>query len=272
MTSSVRASSSSRPARALLDHALGYARAGWAVFPVKPRGKHPICRHGVKDATIDQDVICAWWSRSPGANIGLAIPPGFLVVDIDSRDALEKLRGDRLPKTARATTGRGIHLWYSVANAEVRNAVGFLPGVDIKARGGYVVAPPSIHPSGAVYRWQVGLDPRWVTPCPGWILDRIASPSSKPSPSRSGHSRSGRSTADWHRTIAGTIPEGQRNQTLARVAGLLFRRLPAEIASELAYCWARVKMSPPLPEREVLRTIDSIAGLELRREGGRWAR
>jgi hypothetical protein len=89
----------------LLDAALGYAARGIPVCPVHwprsgwggaslgcscPRGpacerpaKHPLVRHGVKDATTDADCIGRWWRRWPQANVGLATGICFDALDID---------------------------------------------------------------------------------------------------------------------------------------------------------------------------------------------
>lgn len=244
----------------LARSALRYAARGWAVLPVRPRGKQPLTRHGVKDATADLDAVRGWWARWPRANVALAILEGYLVTDLDSPDARHRLKAEDLvlPATARANTGRGQHLWYSTGRTAVRNRVGIFPGVDIRAPGGYVIVPPSVHPNGTVYRWDVELEPSNIAECPDWLFDLLVK---APAPR-------GRSADEWHRKIAATVPIGRRNQTLAEVSGLFFRRLPAKIAAEAAFCWAQVKLSPPLPEREVQRTIDSIAGRELRRRGG----
>ncbi len=241
----------------LAAHALAYARAGRPGLPLRPCGKQPLSRHGVKDATTDADVIRSWWQRWPEANIGLAIPPGFVVVDVDAQDALDRLRADALPlpATAQATTGRRQHFWYATPGVVCRNRVGLLPGIDLRAPGGYVVAPPSVHPGGMLYRWVIEPSASTIAECPEWLLQRVAEPS---------QSRA-RSPEEWSRRIAGPVPKGRRNQTLAQVAGLLFRRLPARVAAEFALCWAQVKLSPPLPPGEVQRTIESIAGREVRR-------
>jgi hypothetical protein len=217
--------------------------------------------HGFKDATTDAAMIRRWWRRWTAANIALAVPLGFVVVDVDSEDALQRLKAQDLilPSTATARTGRGFHFWYSVADVQVKNGVGVLPGVDIRSAGGYVIVPPSIHPSGAVYRWQVPLERNAISECPGWLLDCLRK--------RTSRSR-GRTAGQWCQAITAQVPEGRRNQALAEVAGLLFRKLPAEMAAELAMCWAQVRLSPPLPEREVMRTLDSIAGREVRRRTG----
>jgi len=245
--------------RSKLEQALAYAQAGWAVLPVQPRGKAPLTRNGVKDATTDRQTVLASWNRWPDANIGLAVPARFLVLDLDSEDALNRLKaeGRALVATVRARTARGCHFWYRTPEP-IRNRIGLLPGIDVRTAGGYVVVPPSVHPSGAVYRWEVKLERSAVADAPSWLAKLLDESSRGPS----------RTSADWHEVVSGTVARGRRNQTLAEVAGLLFRRLPAGIAAELAFCWAQVRMSPPLSGREIQRTLDSIASRELRRRGG----
>lgn len=245
----------------LVEAAIGYAREGMSVFPVKSRGKSPLTKHGWKDATIQVEEVAEWWRKWPAANIGLAIPRGIVVVDLDSSDALGYLRANNLslPATATAITGRGRHFWYSVGSAAVGNRVDLLPNVDIRAWGGYVVAPPSVHPSGAVYSWETSLKATSIAECPEWLIQKLAG---EALPHR-------RTPTDWSWMIGAPVLEGRRNQSLAQVAGLLLRYLPdAKIAAEVAACWAREKLSPPLPENEVRQTIESIAGRELRRRGG----
>ncbi len=244
----------------LADSALTYAAHGWRVIPLRPRGKEPLTPRGVKDATTSADTIHRWWRRWPDANIGLAISKGLLVLDIDSPEALHHLRAEDLdlPATARATTGRGLHIWFATGDVAVRNRVSIFPKVDVRAPGGYVVAPPSRHPSGRLYRWEVELRRSAIADCPEWLLERLTAE----------RTPRGRSANGWQRRIATPVPRGRRNQTLAEVAGLLFRRLPAQVAAELAYCWAQVKMDPPLADAEIRRTLDSIATRELRRRRG----
>ncbi len=243
---------------AMRDAASAYARSGWSVFPVQARGKRPLTPKGLYDATVDLEAVQAWWSRWPAANIGLPVPDGYLVLDLDSKEALHRIKADdlTLPATVSARTGRGWHLWYEVPG-QARNRVGVLPGVDIRATGGYVVAPPSTHPSGTRYRWQVALKRSAIAEAPEWLMGLL----------HGGSLKQDRSTASWAETIAASVSAGQRNQTLARVAGLLFRQLPAEVATEVAYCWACVKLDPRLPDREVFQTLESIAKCELRRRG-----
>jgi hypothetical protein len=63
-----------------------YARLGYGVFPCKAGDKHPITRHGLKDATLEPQRLQAWWQATPAANIGLLPPEGVLVIDVDAPD------------------------------------------------------------------------------------------------------------------------------------------------------------------------------------------
>lgn len=151
-----------RPANPLLAAALDYAQRGWHVFPLRPRGKTPLTRHGYKDASADPDAIRAWWDQWPDANVGVAtgLVSGLIVLDIDGPTGMNALRQllavyGRLPSTVVAITARGCHIYLAgrvaCSCSSDKKEDG---GIDIRGDGGYVVAPPSIHETGFVYRWE----------------------------------------------------------------------------------------------------------------------
>jgi hypothetical protein len=167
------------PGGDLLAAALEYAGLGWRVAPVWrvhngvcacPKGKdcpspakHPRTRHGGTDATIDTKRIGSWkWGT---ANIAVATGPesGLVVLDIDPRHdgdktirQLQQTLG-RLPAGPMVKTGGGgWHMYFRHPGGRVPSRNGVAPGIDIKADGGYVVAPPSIHTSGGTYTWHPG--------------------------------------------------------------------------------------------------------------------
>lgn len=181
----------------MVDAALCYAERGWRVFPVhgivrsrctcgrrgcSSPGKHPLTRRGVHEATTDEDVIRDWWRRWRSANVGIATGrhSGIVVVDIDLPLALASLDHvlGLLPVTLTGLTGGGgVHLVYS-CDRMLSNSAGRLPGVerdlpgiDLRADGGYVLAPPSIHSRGWSYGW---LDPlRPLAPAPSWLEHQL---------------------------------------------------------------------------------------------------
>lgn len=137
---------------ALLEAALGYAEAGWPVFPVIWRDKAPLTDHGFKDASTDPDVIRSWWRRWPIANVAVATgAPGPDVLDVDTKsgrggmELFDRARRAGLVRGAAAiirTPSGGLHLWF-VGTDQPGGAVGADRALELKARGGYVLLPPS---------------------------------------------------------------------------------------------------------------------------------
>lgn len=147
------------PPPRLLDAALLYAGWGWPVFPLRPGLKVPATTNGFKDASTDLDQIRAWWDATPKANIGLPTGGSFDVIDIDAPTgwgSYAKMQDtDALPDVhgVVSTAGAGLHL-YVKPHPGRRSAAGTLPGIDIRATGGYIVAPPSVDYRGYGYLWR----------------------------------------------------------------------------------------------------------------------
>lgn len=178
--------------------AAAYAKLGLRVFPLRPKGKEP--SHlvapsapgagdgGFHKATTDQGQIAAWWLAEPEANIGIATGQGskILVLDVDVKDAdgfatlagVLKAAGGPLINTPWQETGlyeRGRGRQYFFAwpeGLDIRCSTGKLGhGLDIRTDGGYVVAAPSLHPSGVAYQWDAEAHPTKIPfePVPEWL-------------------------------------------------------------------------------------------------------
>ncbi len=209
---------------ALEEAALAYAQEGFNVFPLQPRGKTPLTPHGLEDATSDLMTIETWWARWPDANV--AIRTGdVVVVDEDRLGALDELAAEAhetIPETSIVKTGSGRHFYFlAPAYQRIRNTAGKLaPGIDTRGDGGYVVAPPSVHPSGSVYEWS----PRIVdgVVLPAWIAQRLArsQPERKPMPDINlvGTTPYGKAALDEEISRVALAAEGTRNDTLNRAA------------------------------------------------------
>lgn len=153
-----------------------YASWGWPVFPLKPVGtrchggnkcktlcqcpKTPATKNGFKDATTESEQIDEWWSAHPNYNIGLATGHLFDGIDIDPRSGgvqsfLKLLSQKRIPDVhgVAVTASGGMHLYIKATGKG--NSAGWMPGMDHRGRGGYVIAPPStLGAPGRSWSWM----------------------------------------------------------------------------------------------------------------------
>ena len=177
----------------MLDDIIAYAQSEWHLFPLKPRSKEPATRHGFRDATTDTASIKQCWSKHPDFNVGIATGAvcGIFVIDIDPRHGGDETLADlesehgKLPDTVEALTGGGgRHIYFKHPGGRVPCGEGKLgAGVDVKGDGGYVVAPPSVHPNGKAYEWELSSVPGEVevAEAPQWLVDLVVSPEGTPS-------------------------------------------------------------------------------------------
>lgn len=165
---------------------LFYSDMGIPVFPVEPQEK-PLGRlapGGFKDATTDQTVLRRWWRAVPGANIGMPTGHWSDVIDFDQLDpdnlayppGLAELGvppGDTILAGPVVLTGRGAHLHVQPTGIGNKTHIQGEP-IDFRGLGGYVLLPPSVHSSGAVYEWLEIEAP--LQPLPEWLRLAIDPP------------------------------------------------------------------------------------------------
>lgn len=254
----------------LLDAAVRYAELGYAVFPCAPGAKTPLTPRGFLDATTECDQIERWWAVHPTANVAIATA-GLVVVDVDGpHNPWLTDKPERALEMAAAplslTPGGGRHfLFRSPADKSYRCQAGRLaPHVDVRAEGGYIVAPPSVLAGGKAYVWSAGspLDasPQAIPEPPAWLVEQLDRTTLGAVPATSSptaaHVGTGGGTAN-------TIPTGQRNATLARLAGTMRRvgMSRAEISAALDQA-NRDRCAPPLSPAEVEEIAQSVARYE----------
>jgi hypothetical protein len=241
--------------------ALSYAeKSDFAVFPCKERGKEPATSHGYKDASKDPAVICRWWQETPRANIGIATGPisNLVVLDVDAkaggRETLAILEDEngRLPEAPTVLTGGGGQHIYFRDPGGVSNSAGRVgKGLDVRAEGGYVVAPPSKHPNGTKYQWEISSDISELPcpPMPAWLLEKI----------RTLH-------ADRFE-MPEKVSEGKRNALLYRLGrSLKSRRLTEDEIRSTLIIVNKSRCKPPLPGKEVEQIAHSAATMADRPE------
>lgn len=148
-------------AEEILEAALEYGQR-WAIFPCQHRRKEPATRNGFKDASREEAQIRRWWPVEKEKPFNIGLPTGktnnLTVLDVDglegekALEALSEIAGsaDWL-NTRKVQTGKGFQLYFDHVPG-LKNRARLMPGLDIRNDGGYVVAPPSIHPSGIPYQ------------------------------------------------------------------------------------------------------------------------
>src|SRR6185295_2822425 len=138
----------------MLNWALKYLNLGYCIVPLRPKSKEPLIpwrEYQTKKSTEQE--IKNWWQSYPMANIGIVTGKvsGIAVVDLDGPEGIKSGSSLKLVSTVTVRTGNGKQLYYSDPEGLCRNSVKKIPGVDIRGEGGYVVAPPSLHPNGSKY-------------------------------------------------------------------------------------------------------------------------
>jgi hypothetical protein len=254
----------------ILDAALNYARRGWFVFPLWPNGKKPRIKGGggLHGATIDEAIIRKWWTQWPNANIGLNCgKSGLVAVDIDVKPDkgvdgfetwgdLRQRHGINDNTYTNMTPTGGAHILYRAPNgSKITNAAGTTLGLglDVRALGGYIVVPPSVHPNGGTYAWEISNHPDDgpILDLPGQLYELMLA--------------TGRAqVAD---VVGDIIPQGERDQTLTSLAGSMRRRGmgEAEIFAAL-HVTNDKRCQPPLPDKDIRRITQSVCRYEPHKE------
>lgn len=247
------------------EYARAYAERGLGVVPVhgivagvctcgkdcgRNAGKHPIAqlvRRGVKDASTCSETVSEWYCEWPAANVAISCGSvsEIVVVDSDGEVGVAELERRGYPATWTARSGSGwLHAYLGYPGHRVGNRK--LPGIgDLRADGGYVVAPPSRHRSGGRYEWLPGLSP-WevdLAPAPSWVpleepreTPRVSPPANVgPSPELSGLSR----------RMRDLIRHGNRGEYESRSE------------ADFAACWAM--FGADYPEAEIWAVITDPA-------------
>src|SRR5215212_6908249 len=222
-----------------------YRRLGWSPIPIKERSKEPnlLELRPYLNRKATKEELDTWrWS-----GVGIVTGPvsGVLVLDVDGPEGEAEIQKYGHPATPIVRTANGgLHLYFKHPEQHVSTAIRVAPGLDVKASGGYVVAPPSLGPNGRPYEWLVSPEEADLAEPPQWLMDLLAQDRSKgPAP-----------------PVGERIPSGKRNDALASLAGSMRRRGmgEAEILAALQVANDQ-RCQPPLEASEVEKIAASVA-------------
>jgi len=219
-------------------------------------GKHPLNKNGASDPILDPETATLQWDELPNANIGIV--PGvsrLVAVDFDSEAARDRFRDiadeatlEAMRQAPTVKTGKGWHVYFADPSAEYPPSTGREEdrGIDIRAGVSILVAPPSTHANGHVYRWlqhEPPFDAPAVTP---WLDAYIKNRKDEKQP-----------------TIADegfTVSEGSRNDVMTELLGAMRRRGFNEEEMRAAGLLANRRiMNPPMRDSEIGGIARSLA-------------
>jgi hypothetical protein len=259
-----------------VDYALEYLKRGYSIIPCRA-DKKPLF------AVIDtweefqtrrptEAEVLAWWGKHPEANIGIICGPisGLTVVDCDSPAAWEAL-DEYLPDSLMAPvslTPTGNHQIFFKHKPGLHSQNRVMDETDIKTDGGYVIAPPSMceydkngkHIMGG-HSWKVnGIEPPEMPPELADELEKrqiyLSTTTGK---------GGAKKPEGWRDELFIGVPEGQRNDTAAKLAGDYIRRgLSDPEVLALLTEW-NTRNLPPLDERELQTVVASIRKTDSRK-------
>jgi len=280
----------------VLPTALAFAKRGIASLPLhypvgtdtlvcscgrlcgRDAAKHPygkLAPKGPHSATTDTGILKHWFGYVvPEANLGVHCER-LVVLDIDPRhdgdQSLAELEHEcELPHTWRVITGSGgQHIYFAAPDGISIKNYSYKPdeppgplgvGIDIRARGGYVVAPLSRHINGRRYEWSVDHHPAdtALAPLPEWLAERLVA-------SRAAHGDDGDGTIAptpgdvWAARTSQPITEYPEAAALS-IAGHFFRHnCDYDLVRGMLHAWNIAWVKPPLDTRELDKLIDRVA-------------
>lgn len=231
-----------------------YQKNNLSFFPVPFRSKQPNIEWKVYQERLPTEEEISRWKNIQETNIAVVcgkISGNLTALDCDSIERFYELAEvickhtgieDILDFTTISQTSKGMHIW--LRTKEPIKSQKF-PKLDVKGEGGYIIAPNSIHPSGAEYKFINKTPIKTIDTLEAIGININQQPTEMP-----------RKGAGWVSQILTGVGEGQRNDSAIKLAGYFRNIMPRDITERLMLDW-NTKNIPPMMEREIFRTIES---------------
>lgn len=237
----------------VLKWALLYRRFGWNPLPTVRGEKRPFGGWiKYQNERVTEEEVRKWWTQAPAANIGTVTGgiSGIVVIDIEKGGSTNGYP----PTVTSRTGGGGWHLFYKHPGIPIKNSTKNIALLtDVRGDGGFIILPPSLHASGNKYEWVVSPEEADLAELPQDLLEKLVGAKKK---------------TDWKEFPTTTVVEGERNNEAARYAGKLLHDLSPELWQTAGWeslrAWNRDVAKPPLEEKELRGTFESIATMQAR--------
>ena len=226
-----------------------YVDSGWSVLPVKPEEKRPYMTNWLQytKTRASKESVENWFRVLSGAGVGAVTGriSNMVVLDVENYcpTPIEEILKKYPTQTIAKTGSGGYHLFYLYPQNvnKVSNRVKIFDGIDLRADGGFIVLPPTVHPNGNRYTW-IKKGPLGAFPLS--LLDLKSQPTIQ--------------NEGWITEALRGVSEGNRNDTCARLAGYFFKKgINRDVVESILFEWNE-KNNPPLPVKEIRTTLHSI--------------
>lgn len=198
-----------------LSHALKVVEMGWRVLPLRLNDKRPSLPSWPEKATSDEKKIIDWWELEPDRGYGIVTgKDSCIVLDVDVKNgqpgmqSLQEIFSDEeIADFVTVETPSGGRHFYFHSDCEIRNAQGFMPGLDIRGDGGYIIGPGTRLDSGTYQLTHGSLEK--IPNIPQKLVAAIST-------ARKGQRQLVKQVLSMN--TCGLINEGSRNTTLFNIA------------------------------------------------------
>lgn len=238
-----------------LDVALDLIAEGVSVIPLQAHSKKPALEWKEYQEHIADESTVRTWFAGTDYNIGVVcgrVSGNLTVVDLDSAKVAKPwidlyrplLSGAPFIKTGREECG--IHVW---TRTDVVVPCQKRQGFDIKGEGGYVVCPPSIHPSGKAYELIEG-DLCKIPTVEAALLDLL--------PTAGGDGQRMNEPGWQDLILKGDVTEGERHVLIGKLIGRWLDKGLTDPEILAAALGTTARWKPPLAEDDIKAMIASI--------------
>ena len=243
--------------RERLDAALDYRELGFNPVAAPNMGKSPLeaWKRFQTERVSERGVREMFGGATRNIFLITGAVSRLAVLDCDDEASVRHWRerlGPVLNETACVRTGEGCHYYFRLpvgVVAKGRSSSDPTCKWDLRAEGGGVIAPPSVHQSGRTYRWVESRGLEAIADAPEELLSGAPSSASDTAP--------GRPTLD--ELLEHPASEGSRNVWLTKVAGHYAREHRGDRVTYMSLVrGAAEKLEPALPDREVAKLAESI--------------